>query len=92
MYIVLYWEGNVTQYWKAASLNFQIRPFKKAHFNRDKDRELLHLTRYLQDIADLEDFTVLDHRKWERYHKPVLMVNFRLIEIQFSHPGLDERM
>ena len=35
---------------------------------RDSDRELLYLKEYLLLIAANEpDFTVLDHRKWERY-------------------------
>ncbi|XP_014667937.1 PREDICTED: ubiquitin-like domain-containing CTD phosphatase 1 [Priapulus caudatus] len=45
----------------------KIRPFKQAHFNRDKDKELLYLTKYLRDIAAHDDFTQLDHRRWERY-------------------------
>ncbi|KAF6032568.1 UBLCP1 [Bugula neritina] len=45
----------------------KIRPFKKAHFTRGSDRELLHLSQYLKDIAKLDDFTSLNHRKWERY-------------------------
>ncbi|XP_067928631.1 ubiquitin-like domain-containing CTD phosphatase 1 [Watersipora subatra] len=45
----------------------KIRPFKKAHFNRDTDREMVHLSQYLKDIATLDDFTILNHRKWERY-------------------------
>ncbi|XP_063237171.1 ubiquitin-like domain-containing CTD phosphatase 1 [Bacillus rossius redtenbacheri] len=45
----------------------KIRPFKQAHLNRDKDRELLRLARYLKDIVHEEDFNGLDHRHWERY-------------------------
>jgi ubiquitin-like domain-containing CTD phosphatase 1 len=45
---------------------FQIRPFRQAHFNREKDRELLKLAKYLKDIAALDNFTVLNHRKWEK--------------------------
>lgn len=45
----------------------RIRPFREAHFNRDKDRELLKLSKYLKHIAALEDFTDLNHRHWERY-------------------------
>ena len=48
------------------SLLFQIRPFRQAHFNRDKDRELVGLSRYLRDIVPVEDFTTLNHRKWEK--------------------------
>ncbi|CAH1783004.1 unnamed protein product [Owenia fusiformis] len=45
----------------------KIRPFKQAHSNRDTDRELVKLSKYLSDIATLDDFTILNHRKWERY-------------------------
>lgn len=45
----------------------RIRAFREAHFNRDKDRELLKLSKYLKHIAALEDFTDLNHRHWERY-------------------------
>lgn len=45
----------------------KIRPFRNAHQNRDKDRELLKLTDYLLEINDVEDFDTLDHRKWESY-------------------------
>lgn len=45
---------------------FQIRPFRQAHFNREKDRELLRLSKYLKDIASLDDFTCLNHKKWEK--------------------------
>uniref|UniRef100_A0A6N2K8R0 protein-serine/threonine phosphatase n=2 Tax=Salix TaxID=40685 RepID=A0A6N2K8R0_SALVM len=42
-----------------------IRPFRKAHANRDNDLELVKLTHYLLAIADLEDLSVLDHKNWE---------------------------
>ncbi|KAL4231793.1 Ubiquitin-like domain-containing CTD phosphatase 1 [Mactra antiquata] len=45
----------------------KIRPFRQAHFNRDKDRELLRLSKYLKEISTLNDFSVLNHRKWEKY-------------------------
>jgi len=32
----------------------KIRPFRKAHMNRDTDRELFDLTRYLLEIATVE--------------------------------------
>jgi hypothetical protein len=35
--------------------------------NRDKDRELLRLARYLKDIVHEEDFNSLDHKHWEKY-------------------------
>uniref|UniRef100_A0A0A9EQB5 FCP1 homology domain-containing protein n=1 Tax=Arundo donax TaxID=35708 RepID=A0A0A9EQB5_ARUDO len=44
-----------------------IKPFKKAHSNRDNDHELVKLTQYLLAIADLEDLSKLDHRKWESF-------------------------
>ncbi|KAG7263889.1 hypothetical protein CRUP_034228 [Coryphaenoides rupestris] len=44
----------------------KIRPFMKAHLNREKDRELYKLAQYLQEIAKLEDFTGLNHKHWER--------------------------
>ncbi|KAJ3589929.1 hypothetical protein NHX12_010769 [Muraenolepis orangiensis] len=45
----------------------KIRPFMKAHLNREKDRELYKLAQYLQEIAKLEDFSGLNHKHWERY-------------------------
>ncbi|XP_072923981.1 ubiquitin-like domain-containing CTD phosphatase 1 isoform X2 [Hemitrygon akajei] len=45
----------------------KIRPFMKAHLNRDKDMELLKLSQYLKEIGKLEDFTELNHKYWERY-------------------------
>uniref|UniRef100_H3AD22 Ubiquitin-like domain-containing CTD phosphatase 1 n=2 Tax=Latimeria chalumnae TaxID=7897 RepID=H3AD22_LATCH len=45
----------------------KIRPFMKAHLNRDKDTELLKLSNYLKEIAKLEDLTELNHKYWERY-------------------------
>ena len=44
-----------------------IRPFKKAHLNRNSDQELVKLTRYLLAIADLPDLSPLDHKSWELY-------------------------
>ena len=38
----------------------------KAHLNRDKDKELLKLTQYLKEIANLDDFLDLNHKYWER--------------------------
>lgn len=47
----------------------RIRAFRQAHLNRDKDTELLKLRKYLKDIAEhCEDFTSLNHRKWEHYN------------------------
>ncbi|KAK3028234.1 hypothetical protein RJ639_037568 [Escallonia herrerae] len=45
----------------------KIKPFRKAHANRDTDQELVKLTQYLLAIADLDDLSVLDHRNWEFY-------------------------
>jgi len=45
----------------------KIRPFREAHKNRDKDRELIGLSKYLCKIAQHEDLTRLSHSKWERY-------------------------
>ncbi|CAN2387344.1 phosphoprotein phosphatase activity [Pristimantis euphronides] len=45
----------------------KIRPFMKAHLNRDKDKELLKLSEYLKEIAKLEDLSDLNHKHWERY-------------------------
>ena len=44
----------------------KIRPFMKAHLNRDKDKELVKLTQYLKEIAKLDDFLELNHKYWER--------------------------
>ncbi|ONK73120.1 uncharacterized protein A4U43_C04F27460 [Asparagus officinalis] len=44
-----------------------IRPFRKAHLNRNSDQELVKLTRYLLAIAELPDLSSLDHRIWERF-------------------------
>lgn len=47
----------------------KIRPFRQAHFNRQTDRELLKLAKYLKDIAENScDFNELNHRKWESYN------------------------
>ncbi|XP_058797705.1 ubiquitin-like domain-containing CTD phosphatase 1 [Phymastichus coffea] len=45
----------------------RIRAFRQAHLNRHKDTELLKLAKYLELIAQLDDFQVLNHRKWEEY-------------------------
>lgn len=46
-----------------------IRPFRKAHANRETDNELLKLTQYLLAIADLEDLSILNHKNWEFYNE-----------------------
>ncbi|XP_026038641.1 ubiquitin-like domain-containing CTD phosphatase 1 isoform X2 [Maylandia zebra] len=45
----------------------KIRPFMKAHLNRERDRELYKLSQYLKEIAKLDDFSGLNHKHWERY-------------------------
>lgn len=46
----------------------RIRPFRLAHLNRANDKELLHLSKYLKDLAEnCEDFTAVNHRHWEKY-------------------------
>ena len=45
----------------------KIRPFKNAHENRTKDKELLKLAKYLEDIAPLDDIRSLDHNNWRNY-------------------------
>ncbi|EDV20099.1 uncharacterized protein TRIADDRAFT_51063 [Trichoplax adhaerens] len=44
----------------------RIRPFREAHKNQQTDKELLKLKKYLKRIAKLDDFTELNHRRWER--------------------------
>ncbi|KAF9690250.1 hypothetical protein SADUNF_Sadunf01G0176100 [Salix dunnii] len=44
-----------------------IKPFRKAHANRDNDQELVKLTQYLLAIAEIDDLSVLDHKYWEFY-------------------------
>ncbi|KAJ0010468.1 hypothetical protein Pint_33262 [Pistacia integerrima] len=44
-----------------------IRPFRKAHANRESDQELVKLMQYLLAIADLDDLSSLDHGNWEYY-------------------------
>lgn len=46
----------------------KIKPFSQCHLNRAKDKELLKLSEYLKKIAEhCDDFTKLNHRKWESY-------------------------
>ncbi|KAG6543997.1 hypothetical protein Mapa_014621 [Marchantia paleacea] len=44
-----------------------IKPYRKAHLNRATDKELVGLTEYLLSIAELEDLSHLDHRRWYEY-------------------------
>ncbi len=45
----------------------RIEPFKNAHTNRDKDKELVKLSTYLKKIAKLDDFGHLKHKHWHKY-------------------------
>ncbi|KAG5888578.1 hypothetical protein JTB14_029875 [Gonioctena quinquepunctata] len=46
----------------------RIRPFREAHLNRETDNELLHLSRYLKDLAEnCSDYASVNHRHWEKY-------------------------
>ncbi|XP_039292294.1 ubiquitin-like domain-containing CTD phosphatase 1 [Nilaparvata lugens] len=52
------------------SNGLRIAPFRQAHTNRATDRELLKLAKYLREIAALDDFSALNHRRWEHWlHK-----------------------
>lgn len=44
----------------------KIKAYREAFKNRDTDQELLHLSRYLTKIAEMDDFSRLDHRHWQR--------------------------
>ncbi|XP_056647963.1 ubiquitin-like domain-containing CTD phosphatase 1 [Diorhabda sublineata] len=46
----------------------RIKPFREAHLNRGKDKELLNLAKYLKDLAEnCPDFASVNHRHWEKY-------------------------
>jgi ubiquitin-like domain-containing CTD phosphatase 1 len=45
----------------------RIEPYKNAHSNRDKDKELVKLSAYLKKISKLDDLSSLKHKYWERY-------------------------
>lgn len=45
----------------------RIEPYKNAHTNRDKDKELMKLAVYLKKISKLEDLSGLKHRNWHKY-------------------------
>lgn len=53
------------------------RPFRSAHLNRDKDKELSKLSRYLRVVARVDDVTTLNHRRWEQYCNRRLMAKRR---------------
>ncbi|XWS67965.1 hypothetical protein CRYUN_Cryun04dG0049800 [Craigia yunnanensis] len=44
-----------------------IKPFRKAHANRDTDQELVKLTQYLLANGDLDDLSALDHSNWQLF-------------------------
>lgn len=44
----------------------RIKPFREANKNRDTDRELLRLARYLKRIAPMADLSKLNHKHWQR--------------------------
>lgn len=44
-----------------------IRSFRDAHMTHKEDEELKHLTRYLEEIALVEDLNEIDHGNWEQH-------------------------
>ena len=44
----------------------KIKAFREAWKNRDTDQELLHLSKYLNKIAEMDDFSSLDHKYWSK--------------------------
>jgi ubiquitin-like domain-containing CTD phosphatase 1 len=50
-----------------AQTGLRIRPFRNGPANQNVDCELIGLAQYLSAIAKVDDFTTLNHRKWERY-------------------------
>ncbi len=45
----------------------KIEPYKNAHTNRNKDRELYKLSIYLKKISKMEDLSSLKHKHWQKY-------------------------
>ena len=45
----------------------KIEPYKNAHTNRDKDKELVKLSVYLKKISQLDDLSELNHKYWHKY-------------------------
>ncbi|XP_022249247.1 ubiquitin-like domain-containing CTD phosphatase 1 isoform X3 [Limulus polyphemus] len=43
----------------------KIKPFREAHLNREKDNELLKLSKYLKHLAAVEDISQVKHKYWE---------------------------
>ena len=48
-------------------LGLKIRPFRNAHTKRATDIELLRLAEYIEALSELDDFSSLNHNRWERY-------------------------
>lgn len=44
----------------------KIKAFREAWKNRETDQELFYLSIYLNKIAELDDFTTLNHKNWQR--------------------------
>lgn len=44
----------------------RIKSFRDAYKNREKDKELYYLAKYLNIIANLDDFSSLDHNGWHK--------------------------
>lgn len=45
----------------------RIKPYRKAHQNRETDDALIRLSDYLEDIYDEEDFSKLEMNDWKNY-------------------------
>ena len=44
----------------------RIKSFREAYKNRDKDKELYYLSKYLSKIAGMQDLSSLDHSNWHK--------------------------
>lgn len=54
------------------SNGLRIRAFRQAHINRKTDKELVKLSKYLKEIASVEDLCSLHHKNWEKFlHKKI---------------------
>ncbi|KAI9176705.1 hypothetical protein LWI28_006228 [Acer negundo] len=62
-----------------------IKPFRKAHANRDSDQELVKLTQYLLAIAELDDLSTLNHNSWDHQNYHLFEDLDIIIEDQPSH-------
>ena len=45
---------------------WQVQAYCDAHVRQTSDKELQKLSEYLQDIADVDDLSKLNHCKWEQ--------------------------